>query len=133
MRVGAVLRDHDLRPEHRGERRDQAAHAGEPRVLPRIRLEGQVDRRAGCGPRTELVGGARPREQVPAALVEGHGEHAGIAEADRLDAVAVVDVEVDVQDPQALAAGADDRERRVVVDAEARRAAGIAWWSPPPG
>ena len=39
----------------------------------------------------------------------------------RLDAVAVVDVEVDVQDAQPLGPRPDDRQRRVVVDAEAPR------------
>ena len=43
---------------------------------------------------------------------------------DRLDAVAVVDVEVDVQDAQAVAPRARDRQRGVVVDAEPRRAIG---------
>ena len=37
---------------------------------------------------------------------------------DRLDAVAMVDVEVDVQDPQAGPSGGRDGQARVVVDAE---------------
>ena len=45
-----------------------------------------------------------------------------------------MDVEVDIQDPQPVSPRAGDRERRIVVDAEARRArSGIAWWRPPPG
>ena len=46
----------------------------------------------------------------------------GSAAVDRLDAVAVMDVEVDVQHAQAVAPRPRDRERRVVVDAEARGA-----------
>ena len=39
---------------------------------------------------------------------------------DGLDPIAVVHVEVDIQDPQAVAAGPGDGQRRVVVDAESR-------------
>ena len=45
----------------------------------------------------------------------------GIGVRDRLDAVAVVRVEVDVQDAQAGGPRPDDRQRRVVVDAEPPR------------
>ena len=48
----------------------------------------------------------------------------GSRPVDRLDAVAVVDVEVHVQDAQAVAPRPGDRERRVVVDAEPRRPVG---------
>ena len=57
-------------------------------------------------------------------LVERERQDARIRPVDRLDAVAVVDVEVDVQDPQPVAPRPGDRERRVVVDAEARRPVG---------
>ena len=45
----------------------------------------------------------------------------GIVGVDRLDAVAVMDVEVDVQDAQPVGASAGDRERRIVIDAEPAR------------
>ena len=51
-------------------------------------------------------------------------QDARIGPVERLDAVAVMDVEVDVQDAQAVAPGAGDGEGGVVVDAEARRAIG---------
>ena len=43
---------------------------------------------------------------------------------DRLDPVAVVDVEVDVEHPQPVAPRPGDRQRRIVVDAEPRRPVG---------
>jgi len=48
-------------------------------------------------------------------------EHARIRGVDRLDAVAVVDVEVDVHDPESGRPGPGDRQRDVVVDAEPAR------------
>ena len=61
-----------------------------------------------------------PGNSVPAGLVDGDRQHARIVPVDRLDAVAVVHVEVDVQDAQSGAACPRDRECRVVVDAEPR-------------
>ena len=58
---------------------------------------------------------------------------ARVGPVDRLDAVAVMDVEVDVHHPQTVASGPRDRERRIVVHAETRGRAGMAWCSPPPG
>ena len=116
-----MLRDHDVRPEHRRERRQQRPDRGEPGRLPGVRLERQVHRRPGRGTLPDLVDEAGPGEQVPPALVEREGQHARVVVRDQLDAVAVVDVEVDVQDPQPLGACTRDRERRVVVDAEPPR------------
>ena len=69
-------------------------------------------------PSPDLVGIARAGEQVAAGLVQRQGQHARVGPVDRLDAVAVVDVEVEVQDAQAVVPRPGDRERRVVVDAE---------------
>ena len=101
VRVGPVLRDDDVRPERRGERRQQGPDRGQPRRLPGVRLERHVDRRPGRGALPQLVDEPGPREQVPPALVERHRQHARVVVRDRLDAVAVVHVEVDVQDAQA--------------------------------
>ena len=94
--------------------RTAASHAR----FPGRRLERDVDAGPGRGTPTQLVDEPRPREQVPAGFVERHRHHARVVEVDRLDAVAVVDVEVEIQDAQPLAPGARDGERRVVVDAE---------------
>ena len=121
VRVGAVLRDDDVRPERRGERRDQRTDGGQPRRLPRVRLERHVDRGADGRALPQVVDEPGPREQVPPALVERDRQHARVGVRDRLDAVAVVRVEVDVQHAQAGGSRPDDRQRRVVVDAEAPR------------
>ena len=96
----------------------------QPRIGAGERLERHVDDGAGGGPLPDLIGITRTREQVPAGLVERQGQHARVVRMDRLDAVAVVDIEVQVQDAQAVAASAGDRERRVVVDAEPGRPLG---------
>ena len=106
-----------------GELREQRLTAASHAALARPGLERDVDLRAGAAPSPELVREARAREQVAASLVDRHRQHARIGPVDRLDAVAVVDVEIDVHDAQAVAPGAGDRERRVVVDAEAGRPA----------
>ena len=53
-----------------------------------------------------------------ARLVERDGQDVRVVPEDRLDAVAMVDVEVDVQHPVAGVPGAPDGQRNVVVDAE---------------
>ena len=59
-------------------------------------------------------------EQHLAGLVERDGEHPRVVPEDPLDAVAVVDVDVDVRDPLgALVEQVLDADRDVVVDAEA--------------
>ena len=66
---------------------------------------------------TKPVPGNRYRPE----LVDRDRHDARVGRVDRLDAVAVVDVEVDVQDAQAVAPRAGDGQGRVVVDAEPRR------------
>ena len=75
-------------------------------------------------PLAQLPDPAGAREQVPPGLVERQRQHARIVPVDRLDAVAVVDVEVDVQDAQPVPPRPGDGQRRVVVDAEAGRPVG---------
>ena len=119
VRVGAVLRHHDVGPEGRRERRHQQPDRIQPRPLTRPRLERHVDRGPGRGALPDLVGEARPGKEVATGLVDGHRQDARVVPEQRLDAVAVMHVEVDVQDPQSVAAGAGHRQRHVVVDAEA--------------
>ena len=51
--------------------------------------------------------------------MERDGHHPWVVGVDRLDPVPVVDVEVDVEDAEALVPGGRDGQRDVVVDAEA--------------
>ena len=75
----------------------------------------------GGHPLPDLVDVAGPREQRPTGLVEGERQHARIVRVDRLDAVAVMHIEVDVQHPQPIPPRTGDRQCRIVVDAEPRR------------
>ena len=124
VRIAAVLRDDQVRAERSRELGKQRADRLEPGRLAGARLERHVDGRPGRHALAQLPHPARPREQVPAGLVERDGQDAGIVPVDRLDAVAVVDVEVHVQDAQPVTPRPGDRERRVVVDAEPRRSIG---------
>ena len=121
MRVGAVLRHDEVRPERGGQLGEQRAHRVQPRALPGPRLERDVHRCPRRRSLAELPHPARPREEIPAGLMERQRQDARIRPVDRLDAIAVVDVQVNVEHAQAVLAGAGDRQRRVVVDAEARR------------
>ena len=81
-----------------------------------------VHRRALGGRAADLVGEARAREQADARLVQGDGEHAGVVVEDRLRAVAVVRVHVDVGHAlRAEVQQALDGHGAVVVDAEPGR------------
>ena len=90
----------------------------EPGVLAGLGLERDVDDGPGRLALAGLPLEPRAGEQVPPGLVDRHRQHARVRRVDRLDAVAVVDVEVDVHDPQAGRPGSRDRQRDVVVDAE---------------
>ena len=122
VRVSSVLRHDDVRPERGGQLGEQPAHGRQPRPLAGSRFERHVDRRPGRHPLPQLPHPARAREQVPPALVERQRQDARIVRVDRLDPVAVVDIEVHVQDAKPVPARPGDGQRRVVVDAEARRA-----------
>ena len=106
----------------------------QPGGLAGVRLERHVDGRACRRAVAQLVEEPGPGEQVPPALVAATASGPPGRRGQRLDAVAVVDVEIDVQHAQPLGPGPDDGQRRVVVDAEAPRPGrAIAWWRPPPG
>ncbi len=83
--------------------------------------ERHVDRGPGRDPLPRLVGEPGPREERHARLVDRDRHDARVVPVDRLDPVAVVHVEIDVEHPQAVASGPRDRQRDIVVDAEARR------------
>ena len=122
--VAAMLADQDRRPECRGERREQHLESLEPRRVGRARLQRDVDRRAVRFRAAAVVHEAGPGEEREPSLMERDRQHVRIVPEDRLHAVAVVDVEVHVQDAVAGVPCAPDGERHVVVDAEAACAAG---------
>ena len=120
MAVAAVLRDDHVGPERCGQLREQALDGTEPGPFPRPRLERHVHDGPGGRAGPERVHRAGPREQVLAGLMERDGHHARVVGVDRLDAIAVMDVEIDVQHAESLPPRARDRQGRVVVDAEPR-------------
>src|SRR6476620_5080896 len=84
-------------------------------------MQRHVDRtawRVGCA---TLVDKARSRKQRQSTFVDRYGQHLRVAPEERLRAVAVVHVEVDVEDAVAGVAGTRHAERDVVVDTEAAR------------
>ena len=108
-----------------GRLHDLAYHGLEDGLVRRVVhpvLEREVDRVAlgvvGAGVHEV----ARAREEL-AVLVEGDGHHAVGGVEGLLDAVAVVDVDVDVQHPLMLLEQLEDGEHDVVRVAEARRLA----------
>ncbi len=121
VRIGAVLRHDQVGRERGGQFGEQEGHGVQPRTLSGPGRHRDVDARAGRDPLPHLVDVAGPREQGSARLVEGDRQHARIVPVDRLHAVAVMHIEIDVQHPQPIAPGTGDRERRVVVDAEPGR------------
>ena len=120
VRIGAVLRHDEVRRERGGQLGEQQRNRRQPRPLAGPGRQRHVDAGPGRHALAHLVDVARPREQRPAGLVEGDRQHARIVPVDRLNPVAVMDIEVDVQDAQPVAPRPGDRQRRVVVDAEPR-------------
>ena len=124
MAVGAVLGDEERGAEGGSDRRHQPLHDLAPRALAGRRLERDVHGRAGRLPSPQLADGARAGEQVAPRFVHGQGQHARVGEVDRLDAVAVMDVEVEVEHAPAGIACPGHGEGGIVVDAEAAGAVG---------
>ena len=105
--------------------RDEGLDGRQPGALAGERLERDVDNRPGRRPAARRA--PLPGKRYRPGLVERDGQHAGVVGVDRLDPVAVVDVEIDVQDAQpGTAGGRAIGERHVVVDAEPRGPGGIA-------
>ncbi len=121
MRVAAMLADDDVRSERGRELREQRLDGAQPGLLAGARLERHVDGRAGGWTFADLRHGSGARKEVSAALVERDREDARIVPVDRLDAVAVMDVEIDVEHAQAGQPRLRNRDGRIVVDAKSRR------------
>jgi hypothetical protein len=120
VRVGAVLRHQHLGAEVGEQLGDYGVQGAQPGLVRRAGRQGDVDRAAGRRLAAGLLGPAGAGEEEPRVLVEGDGEDAGVVPERRLDAVAVVDVGVEVGHTLgAELQQAGDGERGVVVDAEA--------------
>jgi hypothetical protein len=123
--IGPVLCDEHVRLEAPDRGDDHLGDRAQVRLVAGERRQRHVERGAEALARAPFPEASGAGEQVAAALVHGAGEHTGVLVEDPLDAVAVVGVDVDEGD--ALGAGLEqgaDRDRDVVVDAEARRAVG---------
>jgi hypothetical protein len=118
VRVGAVLRDDQIRPERGRERRKVRLHDRVPRRFARVGRKRHVHDRTGGGGLSDLVDVAGTREQVSTTLVDREREDARVVPEQGLHPIAVMHIEVDVHHPQAIATGAGDRQRGIVVDAE---------------
>ncbi len=96
--VAAVLADENLRRPRFNERRDDGVEGSQPGVVARPRRERDVDRAAFRAASADVVGEPGLRKQGPAGLVQADREHLRVVPERRLDAVAVVNVHVDVRD-----------------------------------
>ena len=119
-----MLRDEYVGRELAQQRRHHGVERAQPARVAGARREGDVDRTAlrvrAAGVGREAGAG----EQELSGLVQGDGQHPRVVVEDRLDTVAVVDVDVDVRDPlRAFVEQPPDAHRDVVVDAEAARPA----------
>ena len=120
MRVGPVLRHNEIGSEGRGKPWQHMFDGTEPGVLARAGLHRQVDRRPGGLAFPELVDEARAGEQGHTRLVDREGEHPRIVPVHRLDPVAVMDVEIDIEHPEPGPPRSGDRQGGIVVDTEPR-------------
>src|SRR3954468_15229392 len=81
--------------------------------------QGDVHRTTLCPASADLVGKARSWKQVRRRLVQADGHYPWLVVENRLNAVAVVDVDVDIADPlAAVVEQPTDGNGNVVVDAE---------------
>src|SRR5215211_2897845 len=91
----------------------------QPTSIAGPRWQRDVDRRTLRVRTTRLAGTPRAREERGRRLVQAHGQHPRIVVEDRLYAVPVMHVDVDVRDPLSTVVEQPlDRDGGVVVDAE---------------
>ena len=110
--------------QHRGleaveQRRHHGIEAGQPGFVPGVGRIRQVGLCPAAGAGAGFARKPRPREQVPAGLVEADGHHLRVGVEDVLGAVAVVNVDVDIGHAVAAFAQPGDGDGGVVVDTEA--------------
>jgi hypothetical protein len=123
--VAAELGDQHPRLERAQQRRDDRVEGAQPAGVPGVWRQRDVDRCAFRRAVPHVVREAGAGEGGVPGLVEADRQDPRIGGERRLDTVAVVGVHVDVRDPRhALGQQPGDRDRGVVVDAEAGRPAG---------
>ncbi len=123
--VAPVLGHQHVGGELAQERRDDGVEGAQPAGVAGAGRQGHVDGRADGVRPAEVDRRARAGEEELARLVQRDGEHARVVPEHALDAVAVVDVDVDVGDPLgALVEQPPDPDGDVVVDAEPARPVG---------
>ena len=123
VRVDALLGHEHVRPKARHERRDDGVERAHVRRIVRIRGKRNVDAVAGSLAGAAFVGEPCAREKRAAGLVQRDGEHlVGLVER-RLHTIPVMGVDVDVGDLHPAVGEEPTHDRRIVVDAEARRTA----------
>lgn len=119
MGVDAELGDKEVGAEAGDQGRHDLAEGPEVRIVGGVGREGDVDAVAGAVTAAALADEAGTGKEGAAVLVEGDGEHAAVVVEGVLDAVAVVNVDVDVGDAQPLAEQPLYGDGGVVEDAEA--------------
>ena len=119
VRVATVLAHDDLRGEGLQYVGNHGVEGAEPALVARPGRERHVDRAPEGAGSPDFLGESGPGEEGERTLVQGDREHAGVVVEHRLDAIAMVDVHVDVGnslDPLGEQPGDGDAD--VVVDAE---------------
>jgi len=118
-RVRAALADYHVGSVDLARARDNALEEFEELVVLDASLERDVDRVEPALAFSALLQAAGAREEVLAELVEAEGEHTVRAVKGFLDAVAVMHVDVDVEDADEVSEQAEDADNDVVDVAEA--------------
>ena len=118
--VAAVLADQDVGGEGGQQWRHDGIEGSQPGLVSGTCREGDVDRVALGVRAADLVRETGAGEQGSGILVQADGQDSGIVPERGLDAVAVVDVDVDIRDAlRTLGKQPSDGDGRVVVYAEA--------------
>ena len=127
VRVDAQLRDDEVRPKRAGQRDDHFVEGEREALVGGVGRQRDVRREPLARPVAALAGEAGPGKRVEAALVDRDRQHLGRAGERLLHAIAVMGVDVDVEDPQTrmLLPRDGDSDRGVVVDREASRPAPV--------
>ena len=118
--VRTTLHERDVWAECAVKGRDNFLERPHPRLVVRVRCHWDVYCKALTGSGTDRIGETPrwPGKEVAGRFVNRDGEDLGVACKHGFDAIALVDVEIQVHDPHPMVAGPGDTDSSVVEDPE---------------